>query len=419
MSGHDDRRSGIPERVPSRAGVVVVGGGVAGTSLAYQLSKRGKDVVLVEMRGICSGASGRNAGHTGSGRSAIAGPFGAAIYALTSENFRMISQELPAELDDDFDLRITGAVDIAQNEEQWEYLIEATRKVAAHDDSVRLLDGPELRDMIPVAGDQLLGGQYSPHSGHHWPFKLVNGLANGARRHGAAIFPWTRVERLLIEQGKVAGVETARGTIETDTVILATNAWTPKLLPQLPEGALVAARGQILVTQPLPPVLPLAFGTNFDKEYGRQTATGQLICGGFRRYDYDEGLGHYTEQAVAESQFGCARCLSTLFPSLGGAKVVRGWAGTMGFTADGLPLIGPTELAEGLYLSAGYNGGGFSWNLAAGKALAALIVNGQSPFDLSPFDPDRFTRAGVEWRNPSTAGELNNPRSMQELRPSG
>lgn len=400
---------------PAAADAVVIGGGVAGTSAAYQLAKRGRDVVLLEMRGICSGASGRNAGQTGSGGSSLASKLGRAIYALTSENFRMMSEELPEELGDDFDLRVTGSVDIAQNEEQWKYLQESTAAIADLTTDVRLLDGEELRELIPIAGAHLLGAKYAAKSGHLWPFKLVNGLAAGARKYGATIMPWTPAEEVLTQNGRVSGVRTARGVIETDTVIVATNAWTPKLLTDLPDGALVSARGQIIVTQPVAPVLPLAFGTNFDKEYGRQTATGQLICGGFRRYDVDEGLGLYTEEAVAECIYGCARCLSSLFPRLGGVKVVRAWSGLMGFTADGLPLIGPYAAAEGLYLSAGYNGSGFSWNLAVGKALAQLIVDGQTSYDLSPFDPNRFADGAVEWRNPSTAGEQNNPRSMREL----
>ena len=81
--------------------------------------------------------------------------------------------------------------------------------------------------------------------------------------------------------------------IEANDVVLATNAYTPHLLPDLPTGAIVPARGQILATQPVPAMIPHPFGTNFDKEYGRQTATGQLICGGYRR---DRCLRHQGRQ---------------------------------------------------------------------------------------------------------------------------
>jgi sarcosine oxidase subunit beta len=182
------------------------------------------------------------------------------------------------------------------------------------------------------------------------------------------------------------------------------------LLPSLPPGALVPARGQILVTQPVGPVIPFPFGTNFDKEYGRQTASGQLLCGGYRRLDEDEGLGHYEEQVSLASARGCADCLRTLFPRVGPIRVVRCWAGIMGFTADGLPLIGRYDGAEGILVSAGFNGGGFSWTLAAGSVVADLVATGATSYDIEPFDPNRFERHGVAWDNPFTAGERNNPR---------
>jgi glycine/D-amino acid oxidase-like deaminating enzyme len=400
-----------PGALPSQADVVVIGGGVAGCAAAYQLSKRGRKVVLVEMRGICSGASGRNGGMTGGG-SSMHTRVGQAVFKLTSENLRLIQHELPEELDDDFSLRMTGSVDIATNEEQWEHLDATVTAMRAAGAEATLLDRYELQQLMPVA-DTVLGARYSRNGGHLWPFSVVYALANGARRHGAQIFPWTPATEVLTSNGVVTGVATARGTIATESVVMATNAWTPTLL-DLPAGAVVPARGQILVTQPVGAVLPLTFGTNFDKEYGRQTATGQLLCGGFRRLDEDEGLGHYEERVTAPVIAGIAGCLAGIFPKVGHLRVVRAWAGIMGFTADGLPLIGPYDAARGMYVSAGYNGGGFSWTNAAGKTIAQLMIDGQSEFDLEPFDPNRFARASVSWDNPFTAGEKNNPRRPVE-----
>ena len=177
-----------------------------------------------------------------------------------------------------------------------------------------------------------------------------------------------------------------------------------------PPGALVPARGQILVTQPLPPLLACPFGTNFDKEYGRQTPSGQIVCGGYRRLDVDEGLGTYREEVTLPVLAGIARCLTDLFPVLRGkARVVRAWSGIMGFTADGLPLIGRYEPAPGLTIAAGFNGSGFSWGPIVGKVIASLL-SGQDPgFDIAPFRPARFHDGDVAWANPFTAGEKNNP----------
>ena len=416
-AGQLDNSYDLHSDLPGQADVVVIGGGVAGTSAAYQLSKRGRQVVLLEMRGICSGASGRNAGQTGSGSSMFS-RVGRAVYGLTRENLRLISEELPEEFGDDFDLRLTGSVDIAQDEEMWAHLVHSTEALEGLGAGVRMIDRYELQQLIPAASDHLLGAKYAERAGHLWPFNLVNSQAGGARRLGAKIFPWTPVTSIETANGKVTGVQTARGTIATDTVVVATNAWTPQLLQDLPEGALVPARGQILVTQPVGDILPHAFGTNFDKEYGRQTATGQLLCGGFRRFDKDEGLGHYTEEVVAECMIGCATCLTSLFPKVGQIRIVRAWAGIMGFTADGLPMIGPYDLADGLFVSAGYNGGGFSWGVATGKALAQMVTDGKSEFDLAPFDPNRFASGGISWDNPFTAGEKNNPRSVAEIQSS-
>ena len=267
--------------------------------------------------------------------------------------------------------------------------------VTKHDagSDVELLDRETARSIMPSLSPGILGATYARDRGHLWPFALVTGMADAAARAGAEIRIGARVERLARSGDRVTGVVVDGETILADDVVLATNAWTPQLLPELPDGALVPARGQILVTQPLPPLLACPFGTNFDKEYGRQTPGGQIVCGGYRRLDVDEGLGTYREEVTLPVLAGIARCLSDLFPVLRGkARVVRAWAGIMGFTADGLPLIGRYEPAPGLTIAAGFNGGGFSWGVIVGKVIASLLSGQEPEFDIAPFRPARFHR---------------------------
>ncbi|MCO5175908.1 MAG: FAD-binding oxidoreductase [Thermomicrobiales bacterium] len=397
--------------MPGAADVVVIGGGVAGCATAYQLAKRGLSVVLFEMRGICSGASGRNGGLTG-GQTLVPTDTGRAVHALSQANLRLLRDELPSELGEDFDLRVDGLLDIATTDDQWAH-IQHAQAVAASDEVV-LLHRDDLRELMPVIGPEVRGASLNRMGGHLWPFALVHGLARGARQHGARVMPWTPVEQVEIIGGRVRGVQTAAGSVATDCVVVATNAWTPKVVPDLPQGAIVPARGQILVTQPVGPVLPLPFGLNYEKEYGRQTVTGQLLCGGYRRLDLDEGLGHYEERVTPDVINGIAGCLAGLAPTVSQVRIVRTWAGIMGFTADGLPLIGRHAAADGLHIIAGFNGGGFSFAVAGGAALAQMIAGEAVPFGLQPFDPNRFSGPTVSWNNPFTAGEKSNPRSFDE-----
>jgi sarcosine oxidase subunit beta len=387
--------------------VIVVGGGVVGCSIAFRLAERGRRVLLLERRGLAAGASGRNAGNTGAGSSMhAASPAGRAVYALTRANLAML-REVTEELGVDIELRLPGTLDVITTSAQHAHLTAAVAEQSAAGIDISLLDTREARELLPALSPAILGAAFAAGRGHLWPFALVHAFAGAARRHGADLRVGTAVERLLREGDRVVGVVAGGERIAAAEIVLATNAYTPALLPELPAGAIVPARGQILVTQPLPPILPRPFGTNFDKEYGRQTPGGQVLGGGFRRRDAGEGLGTTVERTSPAVLAGIARCLTELFPVLRGGRVrvVRAWAGIMGFTADGLPLIGRYDPLPGLTLAAGFNGGGFSWAAVTGRVVADLL-SGQPPgFDLAPFRPDRFATAGAAWRNPFTAGE--------------
>jgi sarcosine oxidase subunit beta len=404
-------RRGVPS-----PDVIVVGGGVTGTSIAWRLAEAGQRVLLLEQRGICSGASGRNGGMTGAGSSLLAtSRAGRAVYALTTANLRLL-QILPAELDRDFELRLTGSMDVITTPEQLHHLQRAVPAQREAGIDVELIDAAAARAIMPALSPHILGASHAADRGHLWPFALVTAMADAAARHGARIRTGARVRRLVRSGDRVTGVEVAGETILAENVVLATNAWTPRLLPDLPAGAIVPARGQILVTQPVPPLLACPFGTNFDKEYGRQTPGGQILCGGYRRLDDNEGLGTYREEVTLAVLAGIARCLIELVPVLRGhARVVRAWSGIMGFTADGLPLIGRYEPAPGLTVAAGFNGGGFSWGAILGQVVARLVRGEEPGFDLQPFRPARFHDGDVTWANPFTAGESSTSRAIPTL----
>jgi sarcosine oxidase subunit beta len=391
---------------------IVVGGGVTGTSIAWRLSEAGKRVLLLERRGICAGASGRNAGNTGAGSGMHVSPtIVRAVHAMTSANLGLL-KTLHDELEKDFELRLPGTMELLTTPEQLAHAQQAVATKSAAGSEVELINTEMARSIMPALSPHVLAATYTRDRGHLWPFALVTGMADAATRAGTEIRPGATVERLARSGNRVTGVVVDGETILAEDVVLATNAWTPRLLPDLPAGALVPARGQILVTQPLPPLIPCPFGTNFDKEYGRQTPGGQIVCGGYRRLDVNEGLGTYREEVTLPVLAGIARCLSDLFPVLRGkARVVRSWAGIMGFTADGLPLIGRYEPSPGLTIAAGFNGSGFSWGVIVGKVITSLLSGQEPSFDLSPFRPARFHDDAVAWANPYTAGEKNNPRA--------
>lgn len=394
---------------PRNSDVLIVGGGVNGCSLAYRLAKRGKQVRVLERRGIVSGASGRNGGNTGAGSPLYAGR-SPSIYRITSRNWQMM-REIERELDTDVQFRQTGAATIATTPEEHEHLIETVKAQQEAGQQVELLDLQAARERIPVLGDKVIAVEFGADRGHLWPFDLVHGLADNAAALGVDFVTDADVQRFVTEGDRVVGLSTSEGDWFADEVVLAANAWTPQLL-ELPKGAIVPARGQILATEAVPPVLPCPFDTNFDKEYGRQTAGGQIVCGGYRRLDQQEGLGMEVEAVTPEVLSGIGNTLTTLFPSLSSVRVVRCWAGLMSFTADGLPLIGRHPDFQHLTVVAGFNGNGFSWALAVGDIVAGMLAGETVDIDLSPFDPGRFAAEGFEWNNPFTAGELSSTTAV-------
>jgi len=336
-------------RLPERADILVIGGGITGTSLLHHLRARGMNGVLVERAHIASGASGRNAGFLLAG---VADNYADAVRAYGRSRARTIWQMtlenhdtmIEAVAGQDVDHRRLGSATLASGEEEAESLAESAQLLSE--------DGFE----AGWDGRRLI----NPRDGEVNPASTVGALARlakaGAIREGVNV---TAVEAsssdVLVHAD---GAECRAGC-----VILATNAYTPLLLPQI---AIQPRRAQMLASGPdASHLCDLPTYSHFGYRYWRQLPTGEVLVGGWRDTAYDEEVG-YEELPTDKIQAH----LDVQLKRMGAeAAVTHRWAGTMGFTDSGLPLVGPVEGMPGIYTCAGFNGHGMGFAFVSAKRL--------------------------------------------------
>ncbi|MCA1670505.1 MAG: FAD-binding oxidoreductase [Thermomicrobia bacterium] len=372
--------------LPHSSEVVVIGGGFIGCSITYQLAKRGVDVTLVEQEHLAWGASGRNAGQV----SPAAG-YTDLFLPFTVANFAMLGQ-MEAELDADFQFRLSGGMELATTPEGANELHESAASLRAAGWHADVLSGDAARKIVPALGPAVIAARYVRESGHLMPMLLAYAFARAARRCGARICIETTVTGIDRDPVGIASVQTSRGPIATRAVVNATNGWAARI------GAMVGLslpiqpqRGQILVTAPMPPILPTTFGYWAEQavHYWRQTPGGQIVIGGGRAYDA-AGIGSYSRATTPDILRRFPAHVASTMPALASLPVVRAWGGTMGFTPDYGPLIGAIESVPGFFVAAGFNGNGTPWSCIAGLLIAQHICEEPSDFLVERVRPDRF-----------------------------
>jgi sarcosine oxidase, subunit beta len=372
-----------------KADVIVVGGGLAGAAATYNLSKAGLRVLLFERGNIATGASGRNGGQVIQldGRDRETG----AMMNRLRYSRRTVSllKEYRAELDADFEFRQVGSIDVAVTEKECEELAElCALQNAAGDGDVEFLDSRRLHEVSPYLNEAFPGARFRWSDGNIYPFKLAHALTGRSMKLGATVLTHRTVDAVAVEAGRVRGVESAGEKFSAERVVLATSAWTSRLFPGL---KVIPLRSHAALTVAIPPIDAPAFEVVVDGEiiYGSsQFANGHLLLGGGpdrprtqeEQYDYAMSLMDTLKNASL---------VARIFPRLGELPIMRCWAGTMGTTPDGFPLVGKSRLAEGLFVIAGFpNGMAFIPGIAV---LLAQVVQGREPeIDLDIFDPDRF-----------------------------
>ena len=377
--------------------IIIIGGGLVGCGLAYQLTRRGKNVILMERRNIASGATGRCGGMVMKidGRDTDACEI-AKRWQYVSENDRMLDA-FEEELGVEFGLWRRGSLDIACTDEEMELLgrIVRIQKDELGDEEIELLDAKALKRLSPLLSDRCRGARYRPSDGCVNPFKLTRALLRKAVEMGAEVHTWTRGEEILFNNRAVIGIRTDKGVFESDTVVIATNGWAAELVPGLP---IVPLRALAVVTEPAPPVPAFTFEAQLHMKvvYGcTQTKRGNILVGGPPERPASQQDQFNEHVSLQELRFNTS-VLTELMPTLGRLHVIRAWSGGMGIAPDGMPCVGALASHEGLYVAAGYPNG-MSYAVVTARLLAELIVEGEASMPLHELDPNRFAGQVYDW----------------------
>jgi glycine/D-amino acid oxidase-like deaminating enzyme len=370
-----------------RTDVLVIGGGMVGCYCAYQLASHGVKTVLLERGEIASGASGRGGGLLLKGATDLFAP---AIVPHLKTNQRLFESFIE-ETESDVEYVRRGSLHIAF-ESTWDATQKEVKRLNEAGIATELWDCQQLRGHLPIFTERGVGGRFIPDDAQLASPKLTAAFARAACRAGAEIKTGITVASLVRNgDGPVRFVKTSQGEVACNWVVLATNAYTSHLLPDLRE-TIVPTRGQAFLTVPLPPAFPFACAANYDLEYWRQTRSGQILFGGCRRSEvqFPDGKGTESDETTREVQEALRNAFGSFFPRWAGAAIEDVWAGTMAFTPDHKPLIGHLAGRANLLIAAGFSGNCLPLVCVAGELIREIITRGTTSLSLAPFDPARF-----------------------------
>jgi gamma-glutamylputrescine oxidase len=359
--------------------VAIIGGGITGLSSAYHLKQRypEKHIVLIEGQAVGFGASGRNSGFISQeyhGWYELFERKGAAAvepYTRYAERGYQLLVQTIREQAIACDLQESGALLLAKNAAEARSLEEHAQAYSHTGRSVRLWEGAELAARIKT--DFYPAGLFLPHWSLLHPGRLMRGLKTVVERLGVVVYEQTPVHR--IHQRKTVELDCGSGQVRAATVILATNAYTPKL--GFLQSTLMPIHLFVIVTQPLEAMEVEQGGWSavlgrfeLDRTHTvRLTPDGRLLIRGGARYYYDNGV-KYREVPHAYQSL-CQRLLLR-YPRLKEVRKAYAWSGMMALTRAFTPLFGRMGKEDNILYSVGYNGFGLVNGFYGGKLLCDL-----------------------------------------------
>ncbi|MFJ2683251.1 NAD(P)/FAD-dependent oxidoreductase [Pseudomonas sp. NPDC087342] len=372
---------------PQKSDVLIIGGGIMGSTSAFFLRQHGHSVTLLERDQIGQYASGVNFGNVRrQGRYLGQLELANRSWALW--------KRLPELIDDDLEFIASGHMRVCYREDEIAELEAYAAAPEAAQLDLKIYRGAELHQRFPFLGKDVKGGSYAPHDGHANPRLAAPAFARAARRLGARIEERTEVAEVQKVNDEFH-VTTADGQLFVAHQLLITaGAWAAKLSEQFGEPVPLEPNGpQMSVTEPVPYALPTVIGvfTKIKEEviYFRQIPRGNIIIGGGNRCKPD--MLNRRAYFQPESLLNQMRQMRRLLPGAEKLNIIRVWSGIESYTPDSLPVIGPSGTVEGLFYAFGFCGHGFQLGPGVGDVMAELISTGSTSTLISPFDIRRFT----------------------------
>jgi sarcosine oxidase subunit beta len=372
-----------------RADVIVIGGGIVGTSTAFFLRRRKRSVILLERGLTGQQASGVNFG--GVRRQ------GRALEQLAMSNRALDTWRRSRELlGEDVEFLPSGHTRVCYHAHDAEYFHRYAADARAYGLDLDVLEGAALFRRFPFLGRDVLAASISPLDGHANPRLAAPAFGRAAARLGARIVENTEVVRVEKEAGGFR-VESATGDVyRAEQVLICAGAWANALSTQFGEPVPLTARGpQMAVTEPVPYIFQFSMGvyTSIKEEsvYFRQIPRGNIVLGGGPPGPADAGTRRASvlpANTVAQMAQFCR-----MVPAMRPLHVIRVWSGVESYLPDSEPVIGPSTKADGLFYAFGFSGSGFQIGPGVGETLAELLDSGSTPVDLTSFSIGRFQRA--------------------------
>jgi sarcosine oxidase subunit beta len=373
--------------LPDSAAVVIVGGGVMGTSAAFHLAEAGVDVVLLERDQLGSGSTSRAAGGV---RTQFSDALNVEIARRSLDAFRDFGRRPGWEID----LKQVGYLFVLSRESDLEEFERSVALQREHGLDSRMLTADEVRKLCAlVQGDDILAGAFSPGDATATPEGVVQGYAFAARAHGAEIRVGCEVVGINTRDGEITEVVTDRGSIRTGTVICAAGAWSRSCgdmvgvaLPVTP------VRRQILFTEAIDG-LPNHFPMTIDFEssfYFHREGPG-LLMGMSDPHEKPGFSVETTEDWIPDLM----EVVHRRAPAIADAGIRGGWAGLYEMTPDHNAIIGEATGVSRFLYATGFSGHGFLQGPAVGEILRDLVLRRPTFTDISPLSVERFDAAAL------------------------